>query len=64
MNAVHKEREGEEKMFISHGLDESNQIRQTDLHLAAPHLHVCVTEHLFLCVPINIKKLCLIFMRL
>ena len=49
-----------EKTFVSHGSDESNQIHQTDSHLASPHLNVCVTEHWFLCVPINMKKLCLI----
>lgn len=34
-----------EKMFVSHGSDESNQIYQTDVPLASPHLNVCVPEH-------------------
>ena len=61
MASTKRKSEGrKEKMFVSHGSDESNQIHQTDSHLASPHLNVCVTEHSFLCVPINMKKLCLI----
>lgn len=61
VDVVHKDRVwAKEKMLVSYGSDESNQIHQTDSHLARLRLNVCVRGHLFLRMPVNMKQLGLI----
>ena len=58
MSAVHREsvRDGREKCLYH--VAQMNQLKPTCIwHLL---IQMSVIEHLFLCVPVNMKKLCLI----